>query len=67
MKTVLALLLWCLLFVACWPLALAMIFLLPIIWLLLLPFKIVGFTIELVFKIISGIILFPFKVVGIVK
>lgn len=67
MKTVLALLLWCLLFVACWPLALAMIFLLPVIWLLLLPFKIVGFTIELVFKIISGIVLFPFKVVGIVK
>jgi hypothetical protein len=41
--------------------------LLPILWLILLPFKIIGFTLELVFKIISGILLFPFKIIGAVK
>jgi hypothetical protein len=44
-----------------------MIFLLPLLWLILLPFKIVGLTIDLVFKIISGLVLFPFRLVGIVK
>ena len=63
MKTFLAVVLWCILFVICWPLALVMIFLLPLIWLILLPFRIVGFTLELVFKVISGILLFPFRLV----
>jgi hypothetical protein len=53
--------------VLCWPLALVMIFLLPLLWLILLPFKIIGFTLELVFRLISAIILFPFRVVGAVK
>jgi hypothetical protein len=59
--------LWCILFVLCWPLALALVFLLPLLWLILLPFRIVGFTLELVFKIISGILLFPFRLVGAIK
>jgi hypothetical protein len=63
MKTLIAILLWCILFVFCWPLALAMIFLLPIIWLILLPFRIIGFTLEVVFKLIGAILLFPFKVI----
>jgi hypothetical protein len=67
MKTILALILWCILFVLCWPLALALVFLLPLLWLILLPFKILGFTLDLVFKIISGILLFPFKLVGAIK
>jgi hypothetical protein len=40
-----------------------MLFLFPLVWLLLLPFRIVGFTLELVFKIIGGILLFPFRLV----
>ena len=55
------------LFVLCWPIALALVFLLPLFWLILLPFRIVGFTLELVFKIISGILLFPFRLVGAIK
>lgn len=62
-KTLLALILWCILFVLCWPLALVMIVLFPIVWLLLLPFKIVGLSIDLVFKLIGAILLFPFKLV----
>ena len=67
MRTLIAILLWCILLIMCWPLALILIFLLPIIWLILLPFKIVGFTLEVVFKLISGILLFPFRIAGVVK
>jgi hypothetical protein len=63
MRTLIAIILWCILFVLCWPLALAMIFLLPIVWLILLPFRIVGFTLEVVFKFIGAILLFPFRLV----
>jgi hypothetical protein len=61
MRTFIGLVLWCLLLVLCWPLALIMLFLLPIVWLILLPFRIVGFTLEIVFKILGGILLFPFR------
>jgi hypothetical protein len=44
-----------------------MIVFLPLLWLLLLPFKIVGLTLELVFKLISAVLLFPFRLVGAVK
>jgi len=67
MRTLLAILLWCILFVMCWPLALAMIVLFPLLWLILLPFKIVGFTLDLVFQLIKTVILFPFRIVGAVK
>jgi len=63
MRTFLALALWCLLFVICWPVALIMLFLFPLIWLVLLPFRIVGFTLEVVFSVIKAVLLFPFKLV----
>ena len=50
-------------FVICWPLALFLLIAFPFIWLLLLPFKIVGFTLEVLFKLIGAILLFPFKLV----
>lgn len=61
MKTIIALILWCLLLVICWPIALMMVFLLPLLWLILLPFQIVGLTLGLLFKVISAILLFPFR------
>lgn len=63
MKTLIAVILWCILFVLCWPLALVLVFILPLIWLILLPFRIVGFTLELLFKFIGAILLFPFRLV----
>ncbi len=63
MRTFVALILWCLLLVVCWPLALIMLFLFPLVWLILLPFRIVGFTIELLFKFVGAVLLFPFRVV----
>ena len=64
MKVFISLILWFILLVLCWPLALIMLFLFPLIWLILLPFKIVGLTIDLVFKLVSGILLFPFRVLS---
>lgn len=63
MRTFLVIILWCLLFVICWPLALAALFLFPLIWLILLPFRIVGLTLGLVFKLIGAILMFPFRIV----
>lgn len=64
MKTIIAILLWCILFTLSWPLALALFFILGVIWLILLPFRIVGFTLGVIFKIIGAIFLFPFRVFG---
>ena len=64
MRTLIALILWCILLVLCWPLALVMLILFPLVWLILLPFKIVGFTLEVVFSLIKAVLLFPFRVLG---
>lgn len=52
-------LLWCILFILCWPLALLALVLYPIIWLLLLPFRIVGIVFTGVFEFLRAIILLP--------
>jgi len=52
-------LLWCLLLVFCWPLALLALILYPIVWLLLLPFRIVGIAVEGVLQLVSAIIFLP--------
>jgi len=63
MRIFLSMGLWFILLVLCWPLALIMLFLFPIVWLILLPFRIIGFTFDVVFNLIKGILLFPFKLV----
>ncbi len=55
-------LLWCILFVACWPLALLALVLYPIVWLLLLPFRIIGVAVDGVLKLIWGILTLPFTI-----
>ena len=52
-------LLWCILFVLCWPLALLALVLYPIVWLLLLPFRILGIAVGGVLTLISSIITLP--------
>jgi len=54
--------LWCLLFVLCWPLALLAVVLYPLIWLLLLPFRIVGIAVEGVLGLVKAIIFLPARV-----
>jgi hypothetical protein len=58
----LKLLLWCLLFVLCWPLALAALVLYPIVWLLLLPFRIVGIAVEGALELVRAIFMLPVRV-----
>jgi hypothetical protein len=64
MKSLIAIMLWCILLVMCWPLALMLIFLMPLLWLLLLPFRIVGLTISVLFDFIRAVLMFPFRVFG---
>jgi hypothetical protein len=52
-------LLWCLLFVFCWPLALAALVLYPLVWLFLLPFRLLGIAVDGALQLVSGIILLP--------
>jgi hypothetical protein len=54
-----AFLLWCLLFVMCWPLAILALVLYPLVWLFLLPFRIVGIAVEGVLELIWGVVTFP--------
>ena len=56
-------LLWCILLFLCWPLALAALVLYPIIWLLLLPFRIVGIAVGGVLELLRAIITLPARVV----
>jgi hypothetical protein len=53
------LLLWCILLVLCWPLALLALILYPIVWVLLLPFRIIGIAVGGVLELIGSIIALP--------
>ena len=57
-------LLWLLLLVLCWPLALLAPLLYPLAWLLSLPFRLVGITVEGVFALLRALILLPARVLG---
>ena len=56
------LLLWCILLVLCWPVALLALVLYPIVWVLLLPFRLLGIAVTGVFALLTAIILFPVRV-----
>jgi hypothetical protein len=55
-------LLWCLLFVVCWPLALLALVLYPFVWILLLPFRLVGIAVTGVLELVRAVILLPARV-----
>ncbi len=55
-------LLWCILLVFCWPLALVILVLYPLIWVLLLPFRILGFAVEGVLELLRAIIMLPARI-----
>lgn len=55
-------LLWLILLVLCWPLALLALVLYPLVWVLLLPFRIVGIAVEGVLELLRAIILLPARV-----
>lgn len=57
-----AFLLWCILFFLCWPLALLALLAYPIVWLLLLPFRLIGVTVTAVFDLLKAVITLPARV-----
>lgn len=58
------LILWCLLFIFCWPLALLALLLYPVIWLLSLPFRLVGITFEALFAFLRAMLMLPARILG---
>jgi hypothetical protein len=56
-------LLWCILFVLCWPLALLALVLYPIVWLILLPFRLIGIAVGGALELIWALITLPFRVI----
>jgi hypothetical protein len=60
----LSFLLWCILLFFCWPLALLVLVLYPLVWLLLLPFRLLGFAVEGVLELLKAIILLPARILG---
>ena len=57
-------LLWCLLFILCWPLALMALVLYPIVWLLLLPFRIVGIAVGGALALVSAVVMLPARLLS---
>jgi hypothetical protein len=55
-------LLFCILLVVCWPLALLALILYPFVWVIMLPFRLVGIVITGIFELVSAIFLFPVRI-----
>ncbi len=64
MRVLFGLLLWCLLFALCWPLALAALVLWPLIWLLTLPFRLLGIAFDALFALLRSILFLPVRLLG---
>jgi hypothetical protein len=57
-------LLWCLLLVVCWPLAILALVLWPFVWLISLPFRLLGIAVDGVFGLLRGIVMLPARILG---
>lgn len=57
-------LLFLLLFVVCWPLALVALFLWPVVWLITLPFRLLGVAVEAVFELLRAVLFLPARLLG---
>jgi hypothetical protein len=53
--------LWCILFILCWPLALMALVLFPFVWLITLPFRLLGIAVHGVFALLSAILFLPVR------
>jgi hypothetical protein len=64
MGTLFTLLLWCVVLVLCWPLALLALVLWPLVWLLSLPLRLVGIAVEAVFATLRAVLSLPARLLG---
>ena len=60
----LSFLLWLVLLILCWPLALLALILYPVVWLLLLPLRLIGIGVQGVFELLRAIVMLPARVLG---
>jgi hypothetical protein len=67
MKLLLLVFCWCILFVLSWPLAVLALVLFPVIWLVLLPLRLIGITVEAVFAFIRALLFLPARLLGMRK
>ncbi len=56
--------LWLLLLIFCWPLALAALLLYPVVWLITLPFRLIGISVAAVFALLTAILFLPARILG---
>lgn len=64
MNTLFVLGVWCLLFLLCWPLALLALIAWPFVWLLSLPFRLVGITFSALFALLRSVLMLPARLLG---
>ena len=64
MSSLFTFLLWCLLFVLCWPLAVLALVLWPLVWLLTLPFRLLGIAVGAVFALLRAVLYLPARLLG---
>lgn len=55
---------WCLLLVLCWPVAVLALILFPLVWLLSLPLRLIGISLEAVFALLRAVLLLPARLLG---
>ena len=55
---------WCILFVLCWPLALLALILAPVVWLVSLPFRLIGICVSAVFAFLRAVVFLPARLLG---
>jgi hypothetical protein len=59
-----SILIWLLLFVVCWPLALLALILWPVFWLISIPFRVLGIAVEGAFELLRAVIMLPARLLG---
>lgn len=64
MKTLILFVVWCILLFLCWPLALLALLLLPVVWVLSLPLRLIGITTGAVFALVKTLLFLPARVLG---
>ena len=55
---------WCILFVLCWPVALLALILFPVVWVLSLPLRLIGITVEAAFALVRNLLFLPARLLG---
>lgn len=56
---------WCILLALCWPLALVVLILMPLLWLLSVPLRLVGITLDAVFAFVKALLFLPARILGV--